>query len=130
MPVLKYRPYFTSSELQEIITALKTAPTPSKMPLIRYLEGFALKIDRGIIRESHTLEPSLADRMELNETHTEAVNSLQSKKYNSYRKHRDYPSSCTPIEIEQSMLYMYENDLMTSGEESDYELAQFQLKGI
>jgi hypothetical protein len=126
----KYRPYFTALELTEIITALKSAPTPSRVALIRYLEGFALKISHGVISSAHTLEPSMAEKLELDVSHTEAINSLQSKRFNAYRKWRDHPAQCTPWEIDQAMVYRYENDLMAPEEESEYEMSMLQSKGI
>jgi hypothetical protein len=126
----KYRPYFTSLELQEIISALKSQPSPSRILLIRYLEGFALKIDRGLISSAHTLEPTIAEKLELDQSHTEAVNSLQSKRFNAYRKWRDSPEKCSPPEIELVQVYRYENDLMDPKEENDFELSMMQMKGI
>jgi hypothetical protein len=72
----------------------------------------------------------MAEKLELDQSHTDAVNSLQSKRFNAYRKWRDHAANCTPWEIDQAMVYRYENDLMAPEEESEWELAQFQLKGI
>jgi hypothetical protein len=126
----KYRPYFTSLELTEIISALKSQPTPSRVALIRYLEGFALKISHGIISSAHTLEPSIAEKLELDQSHIDAVNSLQSKRFNAYKKWRDSPEKCSPPEIELVQVYRYENDLMDPKEESEFELSMLQTKGI
>jgi hypothetical protein len=127
----KYRPYFTSSELSELISSLKENPKPSRIPLIRYLEGFALKIERGLITSAHTLEPTIEQKLELEISHTEAVNSIQSKRFNAYRKWREFAHKCTPDEIEQAQTYRYENDLMSEEEEKEYDkLFTLNMKGI
>jgi hypothetical protein len=117
----KYRPYFTSIELSELISALKETPKPSRIALIRYLEGFALKISHGIISSAHTLEPSMSEKLELDQTRQEIIDSIGSKRFNAYRKWRDFPNKCTPGEIEMSQMYKYENDLMTPEEELELE---------
>ena len=57
MPSPKYRPYFSASELLEIINALKQSPTPSRIRLIQYLETFSIKINHGIISSNYTPNP-------------------------------------------------------------------------
>lgn len=57
----KYRPYFSAAELTEIIRCVKAAST--NLPLITYLESFAMKIERSVITPQLTTQPSLADKL-------------------------------------------------------------------
>lgn len=111
----KYRPYFTASELGEVIRCVKLSS--QNLPLLRYLESYALKISHGVIAESITLQPTLADSLELD---SPSPASLESKRFQAYTKWSQAPESCTPIEIELTHLYRFENDLMSPEEESIY----------
>ena len=111
----KYRPYFTASELSEVIRCVKLSS--QNISLLRYLESYALKISHGVITESITLQPTLADSLELD---SPSPASLESKRAKAYAKWNQSPESCTPIEIELTHLYRFENDLMSPEEESIY----------
>ena len=110
----KYRPYFTASELGEVIRCVKLSS--QNLPLLRYLESYALKISHGVITESITLQPTLADSLELDSPDS----SLESKRAKAYTKWLSSPEACTPIEIELTHLYRFENDLMSPEEETIY----------
>ena len=110
----KYRPYFTASELGEVIRCVKLSS--QNLPLLRYLESYALKISHGVITESITLQPTLADSLELDSPDS----SLESKRAKAYTKWHSSPEACTPIEIELTHLYRFENDLMSPEEETIY----------
>ena len=110
----KYRPYFTASELSEVIRCVKLSS--QNISLLRYLESYALKISHGVITESITLQPTLADSLELDSPSP----SLDSKRFQAYTKWSQAPESCTPLEIELTHLYRFENDLMSPEEESIY----------
>ena len=112
----KYRPYFTASELSEVIRCVKVSS--QNLPLLRYLESYALKISHGVITESITLQPTLADSLELDSPSPDS--SLESKRSKAYAKWLSSPESCTPLEIELAHLYRFENDLMSPEEESIY----------
>ena len=114
----KYRPYFTASELGEVIRCVKVSS--QNISLLRYLESYALKISHGVIAESITLQPTLADSLELDSPTSPLNSSLESKRAKAYTKWLSSPESCTPLEIELTHLYRFENDLMSPEEESIY----------
>ena len=115
----KYRPYFTASELGEVIRCVKLSS--QNISLLRYLESYALKISHGVITESITLQPTLADSLELDSPDSPSPDSsLESKRSKAYTKWSQAPEACTPLEIELAHLYRFENDLMSPEEESIY----------
>ena len=111
----KYRPYFTASELGEVIRCVKLSS--QNISLLRYLESYALKISHGVIAESITLQPTLADSLELDSPISPP---LESKRAKAYAKWLSSPQTCTPLEIELTHLYRFENDLMSPEEETIY----------
>ena len=121
----KVRPYFSSIELLEIIQALKEQ-NKSKH-LIHYLEGFAIKIERGILSPQLPIQPSIEDKLELGTrpTQLDLGDMLTKKKLAAYSKWKLFPSSCSPNELAHAKLYRYENDLMDQEEESEYESHHF-----
>jgi hypothetical protein len=114
----KYRPYFTASELLEVIGALKEHPTPSRLALIRYLEGFSIKITTGVQSPNLTLAPSLEQKLEFVPRQEQEDESF------IYSKWRNHPKICTPRELKTAMDYAYRNDLLTPKEEEEYEHSQ------
>ena len=114
----KYRPYFTASELGEVIRCVKVSS--QNISLLKYLENYALKISHGVIVESLTLQPTLADSLELDSPDSPSPASLESKRSKAYAKWLSSPQTCTPLEIELTHLYRFENDLMSPEEESIY----------
>lgn len=117
MPVQQFRPYLSAPALLEIISALKSQPSPSRMPLIRYLEGFALKISHGTIAAAHTLNPSMEEKLGLSKpAEIQILTPAQ-----CWEKWLDNPSACTPPEIESGMKWAYINDAMTPEQEALYE---------
>jgi len=111
----KYRPYFTPSQLGEIIRCVKIASQDSA--LIRYLEIFSLKIDHGIQAPALNLATPIEDKLELEDSSSE---NLSDKRAFSFVKWSQNPASCTPLEIELTHLYRFENDLMSPEEETIY----------
>lgn len=114
----KFRPYFTRDELLEIISALKSSPTPRRLTLCQYLEIYLLKINHGIIRPAHTIEPSLESKLGFSET-VPVSHELTGEM--AYQKHLINPLNCTPKEIAEAMDWRYRNDLMSPDEEKAYE---------
>ena len=112
----KYRPYFTASELGEVIRCVKLSS--QNISLLRYLESYALKISHGVIAESITLQPTLVDSLELDSPPDSP--SLGDKRSKAYAKWLSSPQTCTPLEIELTHLYRFENDLMSPEEETIY----------
>ena len=123
-PRTKYRPYLTLTELDIVISSLKT--TCANPHLIHYLEGFKAKIDLGITSPNLTLtpRPTLSDRLELGDTNASdslsLTTNLESKRSNAYTKWLSDPRACTAHEIELTHLYRFENDLMSPEEETIY----------
>lgn len=119
----KFRPYFTREELLEIISALKSSPTPRRLTLCQYLEIYLVKINHGIIKPSHTLEPSLESKLGFSEQSSGVPISHELTGEMAYNKHLINPLNCTPKEIAEAMDWRYRNDLMSPDEEKAYEQA-------
>lgn len=118
----KFRPYFTASELLEIITALKERPNPRRLTICRYLEAFKLKIEAGILTPAHTTEPSITEKLGFEDPSAhQSIHELSGEA--AYQKQLINPSHCTPKEIAAAMDWRYRNDLMSADEEKEYERA-------
>ena len=117
----KYRPYFTSSEFREIIRCVKSSST--NLTLIRYLESFALKIDHGTISSQLTTRPTLSIEQKLGiaMAHTPTPVHTTHNIPSLHDRWVNDPASVTPGELSIIHQFRYENDLMTSEEESMYE---------
>lgn len=115
----KYRPYFSSEELKELILCLKQNPTPKRMGLIQYLESFGVKIAHGIIGASATVALSLAEKLDL--VQEESSEHADEILHNAWKL---APETLNPRQIESVMEYRYSHDLMTQKEENEYESAK------
>jgi hypothetical protein len=115
----KFRPYFTAPELLEVIKALKESPSyHTNKALVRYLETYAVKIDRGIIEPALVKAPSMEARLS-------GVNaSAGATGEELYTKWETSPNSCTPAELEKVHLFRYSADLMTPEEATEFEKSQ------
>ena len=116
----QFRPYFTLPELQEIITCLKSHPTPARLSLVRKLGFFIAKVEHEAVSPQYIPhpKPTLAQRLELEENipaNAEVIGEA------AYQKHLSSPNSCTPKEIAASLEYMYTNNLMSPEQEKEYE---------
>lgn len=120
----QYRPYFTLPELQEIITCLKSHPTPSRLSLVRKLGFFIAKIEHEAVSPQYipNPRPTLAQRLELEESSPPTHELIGEA---AYQKHLSSPTKCTPKEIAASMEYMYTHSLMTPAQEIEYENSFF-----
>ncbi len=118
----QYRPYFTLPELQEIITCLKSHPTPSRLSLVRKLGFFIAKIEHEAVSPQYIPNPTptLAQKLELEEAIPETHEVIGEA---AYQKHLSSPSKCTPKEIAASMEYMYTHSLMNPAQEAQYEIS-------
>lgn len=112
----KFRPYFTVAELLEIVAALKQNPTPNRMGIIRYLEGYILKINHSQITPQHTLSPTLAQKLGFSDEP-----SVDMTGEAAYQKQLINPTHCTPKEIAAAMEYRYTHNLMSLDEVKKYE---------
>lgn len=123
-----YRPYFTLPELQEIITCLKSHPTPARLSLVRRLGFFISKIENEAVSPQYIYNPrpTLAQILELEESTPENTEIIGEA---AYQKHLSSPNSCTPKEIAASMEYMYTHNLMSPQQEREYEVAILTTRG-
>lgn len=124
MAETKFRPYFTISEINEIIEALKTSPTPTRLGIIRYLTGFKLKCESGILTSAYSSNPrdSISQRLGFDPTNAEtAQKDKKVLQEAAYQKQLINPKACTPHEIQMAMTHRYENNLMSEREEREYE---------
>jgi hypothetical protein len=115
----KYRPYFTAGELSEIVLCLKSHPTPRRMTIAQYLEGFILKIQHGVISPNHLSKPSMEQKLGI----TPIPISHEITGEAAYQKFLINPGKCTPKEIEEAQEWRYVNQLMSPEEQEQYELA-------
>lgn len=118
----KFRPYFTPSELQEIIRCLKAAPTIS-MPLLRYLESFSLKITRGIMQPQVTLQPSTEEKLGF------TPQAIQQSAQELWQEWLINPDKMTPPQMARIQQYRWENDMMDPVESAAYEDSLLSGKG-
>lgn len=114
----KFRPYFTAAELTYIIRTLKSAPAPA-IGLIRYLEGFAIKIERGVVAAQLELKESLESKLGLSASRPpeESLQNLATL-WESYPESR---TKFTPAQLESIAAFRWENGRMNEQEENDYE---------
>jgi hypothetical protein len=117
----KYRPYFTSEEMLEIIFSLKQSPSPTRLKIIQYLESFSLKITHGIIEPSHINKPSLAESLGFSDSLPIKQISPNERRENAYHKWLHRPTQCTPAELKDVNEYRYANHLFTPEEQVSFE---------
>lgn len=114
----KFRPYLNAQELITILSALKSQPAPA-LGLIRYLETFAIKIERGVIAPAVTLQPTIEQKLGIepeSNIQTESVHALANR-YESFPADRH---KFSPRQLESIQNYRFLNDLMTPEEENSY----------
>ena len=115
----KFRPYFTISELQEVIRCLKASS--HSVDLLRYMETFVVQIERG------TRSPSITNALSLEQRLGVAPVPNYSKGKPEYSIHELYqiwcsnPEFLSPPQLVQVHQYRWESDLMTPEESSIYE---------
>lgn len=124
----KVRPYITLPELSIIIASLRQ--TASSPILLHYLEGFETKTELGIIQPALVTKPTITERLELDYPvrapgdMAQSLGSLGEQKLAAYNKWISDFAKCSAQEIARASMYRYENDLMTTEEESRYEQSQ------
>jgi len=119
MSTKKYRPYLSLSELTAISTALKTTALSSSFPLITYLDGYIIDINRGTRAASLETKPSFIETLHSTNPVVDEYQSL-----NLFAKWSHFPASCSPAELLIVNEYRYFHDKMTEQEERDYEKSQ------
>lgn len=121
MSTKKYRPYLTESELSEILGALKSSPSPSRMSLITYLDNYLTDISRGTRLPNHIAKLSFTDTLALE--NPPDTSDQDSKLYQTWLIN---PSSLSPKQLSIVLNYRYLNDLMSPEEETSYEQSQLK----
>lgn len=117
----KFRPYLTSSDLQTILGALKTQ-TPPALGLIRYLETFAIKIERGVVNPQLTLQPTIEQKLGLTAP-TDSDEISPERLYamtTAYEMFPDQRSKFSPRQLAAIQQYRFLHDRMTQIEEAQY----------
>jgi hypothetical protein len=115
----KYRPYFSSAELQEIIRCVKTSST--NLSLLRYLESFALKINHGTIDPQLTIKPTVTLEQKLGLAPAISTPQQEDNISSLVHTYNTAPTLLKPAELSRIHQHRYENDLMSPEEESLYE---------
>lgn len=113
----KFRPYFSASELTEVITALKESPSPKRLGIIRYLETYAIKIERGVISPAHTNDPSIEQKLGFEP----ATDIAPLEEETLYTWMCDPTKKLSPKQLKIAMDYAYRNNLLSSEQEVEYE---------
>jgi hypothetical protein len=119
----KYRPYFTADEMLELISALKESPTPSRMKIIQYLEGFNLKITYGVVNANYITnpKPTIEQQLGFTEEEPEPTLSPNEIRQRAYQKWLKKDSTITVKELNLANEYRYENNLMSAEEQAAFE---------
>lgn len=118
----KFRPYLTSADLQLILGSLKQTCPDLARGLIRYLETFAIKIERGVVTPQLTLQPTieqklgLADSTDSGEISPERLYAMTT----AYEMFPDQRSKFSPRQLTAIQQYRFVNDRMTPDEEAKY----------
>lgn len=115
-PSHKFRPYFSSAELTEIIRCVKAAS--KNADLLRYLETFAIKINHGTMSPQHTLAPTLESKLGLIDP---ASRSDPVDPAILYDQWMTSPENLTPAQIAMVHQYRWETEKMSSTEALEYE---------
>lgn len=118
MSTEKFRPYLTAPELTKILSALKSQQPPP-LGLIRYLETFAIKIERGVISSAVTLQPTIEQKLGIEPESQVLAESIQVLVTN-YEMFPSERSKLSPRQLEAIQNYRFINDRMTPEEENSY----------
>ena len=125
-PEQKFRPYFTATELAEIIRCVKASST--NQSLLSYLEAFAIKIKHGIMQPQLTTTPvpSLESRLGLGGSITNALpGPIPPTAAELYRIWQSNPEYLSPPQLAMVHTYRWENGMMSDEEASKFETALF-----
>jgi len=117
MSIKKYRPYLTLSELQHLVSVLRSSKDSRSHSLIRYLESFISQIESGFRKENMSLKPSLESLiLSPNPAASSApIESLLAEFNTNGYKNLSLSESAAVDE------YRYDKQLMSMDEESAYE---------
>mgnify|MGYP000857410362 CR=1 FL=1 len=118
----KFRPYLTSQDLQLILGSLKQTCPDLARGLIRYLETFAIKIERGVINPQLTLQPTIEQKLGLtgpsdsDEISPERLYAMAT----AYEMFPDQRNKFSPRQLAAIQQYRFLHDRMTQIEEAQY----------
>lgn len=112
----KFRPYFTTAELAELIRCVKASST--NQSLLAYLEAFALKIDRGLLQSQLTVQPSMEQRLGMVPSSTSI---LAPTPIELYQQWKTDPTKLIPSQLAIVHTYRWENGFMTDEESARFE---------
>jgi hypothetical protein len=122
----KFRPYFTASELSYLIDSCKLR-TPINQSLLRYLEGFAIKIERGVSSPAYISNPPATIDQRLGFSPPTVleptIHPAQLPAMNQLYENSVDRCKLSPAQIEAVQVYRYTNDLMEPAEEMEYEIS-------
>lgn len=124
MSETKFRPYFSSAELTEIIRCVKASST--NQSLLSYLEAFAIKIKHGVMQPQLVTAPSLESKLGLGGSVINALpGPIPPTPVELYTLWKSYPESLSPPQLAIVHTYRWENGLMDDEEASKFESALF-----
>lgn len=115
----KFRPYFTTAELTELIRCVKTSST--NQSLLAYLEAFAMKIDRGLLQSQISVQPSIEQRLGL----VQSIISTAPTPIELYQRWKTNPINLTPPQLAIIHQYRWENGFMDDEESARFEASMF-----
>ena len=123
----KYRPVLTEDQISHIIELCKTNHSELSHSILSTLSAFEYKIKYKSITPAYTIDSVDLNSDILSESSTSPtlISYSQQDKLNIYEKWKLTPESLTPTEFKILQEYLYESDLMTPGEEQDYENSLF-----
>lgn len=116
----KFRPYFSASELLEVIAALKERPTTARLNLVHYLDGFAMKIERGTISPQHILKGTTKEQLVAAMGLQDLPGTPVVPDSVIHAKWEADPTSCSPVELQRVLHYRFISGLLTDQEERVY----------
>jgi hypothetical protein len=124
----KLRPYLTIDQIQYLVQLLEadtktTVPNAYKNKLLASLKLPLAKLSLGITRGAYVTNPreSIASKLGLDDTDSEQILTPTQQREAAYMTWQSNPLLCTAEQVKMAQLYRYENNLMTSQEEAEYE---------
>ena len=118
----KFRPYFSSEEMLEIITALKERPSAPRLALCRYLDSYLVKIDRGTMQPAYELKGTPREQFKdsLGLEPPAPPKQFTTSEHDLYARWQQNPMNLSPTEIGRVQQYRFLNDMMDGKEEAEY----------
>lgn len=124
-PTPKYRPVLSASHITHIIALCKRDMSAESLRVISILSPFQYKIENESVTPAYTEQPKLTELDKLG--FAEPIETTANLRYstenvaNLYAVWKQSPGSLNLNQLKQVKEFMYENDLMTPAEESEYE---------